>query len=261
MAANDYYTTLGVAKDASPEDLKKAYRKLSKEFHPDKNPGNKEAEDKFKQVSEAYSVLSDPNKRREYDHPMPDMRGFGGFNPFSRFRGGPFGPPQRPDPKAPTKGSDIRLQHKLSLHHFILGAEFDVTLNYEEACPKCEGTGAETTATCSNCQGRGAIVDVINDGGMIVQTAKTCGACNGRGFVPEKQCDNCSGTGRSRVKDKVVRLQIPPKARDGLVVNRPGQGRRGTNGGPSGNLLVQVIMDMPDPEKLTDEQKEVLRSI
>ena len=223
MPQNSHYDTLGVKKDVSKEDLKKTYRKLSLKYHPDQNPGDKEAEDRFKEISAAYTVLSDPQKRQEYDNPAPNFGPWGsrgrGFNPFAGMR--------RPDPNAPTRGSDIQLRHVLPIYTFILGGDFHVTLSYEETCASCNGSGAEATTVCTKCNGQGATLDTVNHGGMVMQTARTCTQCIGRGFTVDKECPTCTGSGRTKIDNKKLRLSIPAGVRDGHIIRAVGQGQIG----------------------------------
>jgi len=237
-----------VDRDADQDTIKKAFRDLSKQHHPD-HGGD---EEKFKEINEAYSVLSDPNKRSEYDNPMPNFGGFPfGFN-RSPFRG--------PDPNAPRKGRNIILEYEAPLKYFIFGGKLKVSFSFRDACPDCNGTGAEEKETCSNCNGLGQVIEAKRAQGVFIQSSRACPVCHGRGFVPSKVCESCNGSA-SRMVDKEVELEIPRQIMEGYVVGAAGEGRIGINGGPPGDLIVKLHMKMPDPDQLTDEQKKVLEEL
>jgi molecular chaperone DnaJ len=257
MAKRDYYEVLGVGRDASEEELKKAYRKLAIKYHPDKNPGDKAAEGKFKELGEAYEALSDPQKRAAYNqfgHAAFDARsragaggGRGGFHdPFDIFRevfGGGAGSifdelfgGERRDPTGPQRGSDLRYDLEIDFAEAALGCEKQISLTKLDACGHCHATGAEPgsgTRSCTTCGGRG---QVISSRG-IFSVAQTCPRCEGTGRMIEKPCRSCRGAGRLEVTTKVT-LRIPPGVDTGSRLRSAGNGEGGLRGGPPGNLYV-----------------------
>jgi len=255
MAKRDYYEVLGVNRDAGEDDIKKAYRKLAVKFHPDKNPGDKHAEEKFKELGEAYEALSDPQKRAAYDqygHNAFDPRmragrsGGGGFHdPFDIFRevfggGGSifdeFFGGGRGDPTQPQRGNDLRYDLEISFEEAALGTEKEISVTKPERCDSCEGSGSEPgskTRTCSTCNGRG---QVITSRG-IFSIAQTCPQCHGAGKVIEKPCKECRGVGRKDRSSK-IKLKIPAGVDAGARLRSSGNGEAGLRGGPSGDLYV-----------------------
>lgn len=255
MAKRDYYEILGVSRDADAEDIKKAYRKLAVKHHPDKNPGDKTAEEKFKEIGEAYEVLNDPQKRAAYNqhgHAAFDRRaGGGGFarsggfhDPFDIFRevfgGGSmfedlFGG-GRSDPSQPQRGDDLRYDMEITFNEAAHGCEKEISVNKPERCDVCQGSGAEAgshTKTCPTCGGRG---QVISSRG-IFSIAQTCPHCQGAGRVIEKPCRTCRGTGRREVTSK-IKLRIPAGVDSGSRLRSAGNGEAGMRGGPNGDLYV-----------------------
>jgi len=253
MTKRDYYDVLGVQKGATEEEIKKAYRKLAVKYHPDKNPGDKTAEEQFKELGEAYEVLNDPQKRAAYDqygHAAFDRRagGFGragGFHdPFEVFRevfgGGSifedlFGSAQQ-DPSQPQRGEDLRYDMEISFEEAAHGCEKEITVTKPESCEQCHGSGAEPGSrarTCSTCGGRG---QVLTSRG-IFSIAQTCPRCEGAGRVIENPCRSCRGSGR-RERSSTIRLKVPPGVDTGARLRSSGNGEAGLRGGPSGDLYV-----------------------
>jgi len=253
MAKRDYYEVLAVERTATDEEIKKAYRKLAVKYHPDKNPGDKTAEDQFKELGEAYEVLCDPQKRElynQYGHSAFDRRtggfGRGGFHdPFEVFRevfgGGGifedlFGSGGRQDPTQPQRGDDLRYDMEITFEEAAHGCEKEITVTKPERCDVCHGSGAETgsrTKTCSTCGGRG---QVITSRG-IFSIAQTCPHCQGAGRIIEKPCKACHGNGRKEKSSK-IKLRIPAGVETGSRLRSTGNGEAGLRGGPSGDLYV-----------------------
>lgn len=268
MAKKDYYEVLGISKSAGSEEIKKAYRKMAVKFHPDKNPGDHQAEERFKEIGEAYDILADPQKRAAYDqygHAAFDSRsragggGFGGFHdPFDIFRevfggggggaGGSifeefFGGGRR-DPSAPQRGSDLRYDMKVSFEEAALGTEKEITVNKLATCEKCNGTGASKGSdvkTCGTCGGRGQVM--MSRG--IFSVAQTCPACHGSGKTIENPCRECHGEGRVDRRSK-IKIRIPPGVGTGTRLRSTGNGEGGMRGGPPGDLYVVLHVQPHD---------------
>jgi molecular chaperone DnaJ len=256
MTKRDYYEVLGLQKGASDEEIKKAYRKLAVKYHPDKNPGDKAAEEKFKELGEAYEVLNDQQKRAIYDqygHAAFDRRsgGFGrsgGFHdPFEVFRevfgGGGifedlFGGGAHQEPNQPHRGDDLRYDMEITFEEAAHGTEKEISITKPERCDTCEGTGAEAGSqarTCPGCGGRG---QVISSRG-IFSIAQTCPQCQGAGRILDKPCKVCRGNGR-REKTSKIKLRIPAGVDTGARLRSSGNGEAGWRGGPSGDLYVFI---------------------
>lgn len=270
----DYYEVLGVPKDADEAAIKKAYRALAKKYHPDANPGDKEAEAKFKEASEAYAVLSDAEKRKQYDqfgHAAFDgMGGAGGFDPnspefqdifgdifadlfgggfgggFGGFGGGfgGFGGGRSARTNQPMRGASVRTSVRLSFEEAVFGCEKEVTVNYREECADCHGTGAKAGTqpeTCTKCKGQGRIVYTQQSIFGTVQNVAECPDCHGTGKVIKEKCPACRGTGY-RTTRKTFKVTIPAGIDNGQSVRLSGAGEPGANGGPRGDLLVEVVV-------------------
>ena len=252
----DYYEVLGVAKDASDEDIKKAYRKLAKKYHPDMNPGDKNAEAKFKEASEAYAVLSDADKRRQYDqfgHAAFDgTGGFGGFDfnasdfgdIFGDLFGDFFGGGRRGPANGPMKGANVRTSVRITFLEAVTGVEKEVTLNLKDPCPTCSGTGAKPGTTpqmCPKCGGKGQVVFTQQSFFGTVRNVQTCPDCGGSGKIIKDKCSQCGGSGFISSR-KTIKVAIPAGIDNGQSVRIREKGEPGINGGPRGDLLVEVIV-------------------
>ncbi|MCQ2514944.1 MAG: molecular chaperone DnaJ [Ruminococcus sp.] len=255
----DYYEVLGVQKGASDDEIKKAFRQSAKKYHPDLHPGDKECEEKFKEVNEAYEVLSDNQKRARYDqfgHAGVDPNygaGAGGGSPFgqgididdifSSFFGGFGGGGRRANnANAPMRGSDIQTELYITFEESAFGCKKEVKYNCVTTCGECHGTGAKAGTqpkTCTSCGGSGKVT--INQRTMfgVVQTQRACDACHGKGKIVTDPCKKCGGSGRQR-KTKSVDITIPAGIRDGQILNVGGRGNAGYNNGPAGDLHVVV---------------------
>lgn len=255
MSKRDYYDVLGVSRDASGDEIKKAYRRLARKYHPDTNAGDKKAEDKFKELAEAYAVLSDQNKRSDYDrfgHAGADgqgfdFSGFGGFNGdfggindiFDIFFGG--GGRQR---TGPQKGTDLRLNLELSFKEAVFGIERDIQVPRTENCETCDGSGAAPGSdlkTCGVCHGNGQTQQAVNTPfGRMVQT-QSCHYCHGKGKIIEKPCPTCRGSGEVR-RTRSIHIKIPAGVDNGNRIRLNGEGEPGLRGGPPGDLYVYVTV-------------------
>ncbi|MGN0998400.1 MAG: molecular chaperone DnaJ [Faecousia sp.] len=258
----DYYEVLGVSKDASAEDIKKAYRKLALKYHPDRNPDSKEAEEKFKEAAEAYEVLSDDEKRSRYDQfgfagVDPNFgagqggaygSGFGGFGDFGdlgdifgSFFGGGGG--SRREQNAPCRGENVGARLELTFEEAAFGCEKEVGAQRIENCASCGGTGSAdgVIETCSMCRGSGQVRTQQNFMGMTMQSSTVCPQCNGRGRIIKNPCNTCKGKGKVR-RTQRVKVKIPAGVDQGQSVRVRGEGCVGSNGGPSGDLLVEILI-------------------
>ena len=258
----DYYEVLGVEKGASADEIKKAYRKAAMKYHPDRNPGNKEAEEKFKEVGEAYEVLSDDDKRSRYDQygfagvdpnfnaggfgggaGFDGFGGFGGFGDiFSEFFGG-GGRGGASAQNAPRRGENVMAQLELTFEEAAFGCEKEVAAQRIENCPNCSGTGSAdgVIETCPQCHGSGQVRTTQNFMGMQMQSTAVCPRCNGRGKIIKTPCSTCKGKGKVR-KTNRVKVKVPAGVDAGQSVRVRGEGCVGANGGPSGDLLVEIYI-------------------
>lgn len=277
MDKRDYYEVLGVSKTATPEELKKAYRKMAIKYHPDKNPGDKEAEEKFKEAAEAYDVLSDPDKRAKYDQfghnmgpqgfpgggggfysgggmSMEDIFAqfgdlFGGHAGFSGFGGATGGRTRR----KVRKGSDLRIKVKLTLEDIAKGVSKTLKIPTLDKCPHCNGTGAKdgtAFTTCPTCHGSGTIVQTQQTILGPMQSTATCPQCHGEGKIITEKCTYCNGEGVQRAEN-TVSFNIPAGVSDGMVLTIKGKGNAAVHGGVNGDLLV-VIEEVPNPDLIRD---------
>lgn len=274
----DYYEVLGVSKTATAEEIKKAYRKLALQYHPDRNPGDKAAEEKFKEAAEAYDVLSNDEKRRKYDQfghagmngaggfggggmsmedifsnfgdifsGMGGMGGFGNFGGFSGF-GSRGGRAQRVN-----RGTNLRIKVKLSLEEIATGVEKKIKVKKYVACPQCHGTGAKdgsSYTTCSTCKGSGQVTRVQNTILGQMQTTSTCPSCGGEGRIIRDKCPSCNGEGVV-LSEEVMTLKIPAGVADGMQLSMGGQGNAARRGGISGDLIV-LIEEQEHPQLVRD---------
>ena len=271
----DYYEVLGVSKTATDAEIKKAYRKLAMKYHPDYNPGDKEAEEKFKEVNEANEVLSDPKKRQLYDQygfagvdPAyaaqngggPGAGGFGGFGGdgvdlgdiFGDIFGGGFGgfggSSRRANPNAPRKGQDIRVRITLSFDEAVHGCKKNITITRQQECTECHGSGCAagtSPETCPDCGGRGFVIRQQRTPFGVMQTQQPCSRCGGKGKLVKNPCKVCHGSGKVATK-KTLEVSIPMGIDDDQSFALRGMGDAGANGGPSGDVIVMVTV-RPDP--------------
>ena len=267
----DYYEVLGVAKDASAEEIKKAYRKITKENHPDLHPGDKACEERFKEANEAYEVLSDEEKRKKYDqfgHAAFDPNagfnggGFGGFGGFEDIFGDGFGGgfgggfgdifssifggagAARANPNAPRRGDNVRAQVNISFEEAAFGCEKEITTQRIEQCPDCKGSGCApgtTAEVCPDCKGSGQVRTTQRTPFGMAQTMGVCSKCRGTGKIIHQPCKTCRGLGSIRRQHKMT-VKIPAGIDDGQSISRAGYGNAGVNGGPAGDLLISVIV-------------------
>lgn len=262
MPKRDYYEVLGVGKDATPEEIKKAYRRLARKYHPDVNPGDKEAETKFKEVKEAYDVLSDPQKRQQYDQfghideqfsgagfgqqggfgfgDFGNFADFGGFEDiFDTFFGGGSRRRRRP---APEKGADLRYDLEITLEEAASGLETELRVPRTENCPACGGSGARPgtqPVTCSACNGTGQQQFSRQTAFGRFINVQTCSVCHGEGKIIKESCPECRGEGKI-MQERRIEVKIPPGVDNGSRLRVPGEGEAGVRGGPPGDLYVVI---------------------
>ena len=257
----DYYEVLGVQKDASAEEIKKAYRKITKENHPDLHPGDKACEERFKEANEAYEVLSDEEKRKRYDqfgHAAfdPNAGYGGGFGGFEDIFGGGFGGfgdifssifgggGARQNPNAPRRGDNVRAQVNISFEEAAFGCEKEITTQRIEQCPDCKGSGCApgtTAEVCPDCKGSGSVRTTQRTPFGMAQSMGPCQKCRGTGKIIHQPCKTCRGLGSIRRQHKMT-VKIPAGIDDGQSISRAGYGNAGVNGGPAGDLLISVIV-------------------
>ena len=266
----DYYEVLGVSKTATDEEIKKAYRKLALKYHPDYNPGDKTAEEKFKEINEAHEVLSDPDKRKRYDQfgfagvdpnyaaSQGGAGGFGGFGGvdlgdiFGDIFGGGFGGfaggGARSNPNAPRKGQDIRVRITLSFDEAVHGCKKNITITRQQTCTECNGSGAApgtTPEVCPDCNGRGYTVQQQRTPFGVMQSQQPCTRCGGKGKLIKTPCKVCHGSGRVATK-KTLEVNIPMGIDDDQSIALRGMGDAGTNSGPAGDVIVMVTVRPDD---------------
>jgi molecular chaperone DnaJ len=244
----DHYETLGVSRTASPDEIKKAYRRLAREYHPDANPGDSDAAERFKRISHAYEILSNPEKRSRYDRFGDDRVGaehfsdFGGISDlFTTFFGGGFGGASTQQ-RGPARGADILAEVELTLEEAATGVEKDVDLGTLSRCPDCDGSGAapgSSPVRCEDCDGTGEYRQVRRTVFGNMMTATTCLTCGGEGMRITNPCRNCRGTGRVEVTETLT-VQVPPGVDDGAQLRVSGRGHSGLRGGRSGDLYVAI---------------------
>lgn len=278
----DYYEVLGLKKDATAEDIKKAYRQLALKYHPDRNPDNKEAEEKFKEAAEAYSVLSDADKRARYDRfgfsgmngGSASGGGFGGFGDFDlsdilnsvfgqgfnfgNFGG--FGGGNSGGGQVRQHGSNIRVKVKLNLQEIAKGVKKKIKVSKYVACPHCNGSGAEgnETQTCPTCHGRGQVMSTVNSFFGPMSTATVCPSCGGKGSIIKKKCTHCYGEGIVK-GEEVIDIDIPAGVGEGMRLTIRGKGNAGPHNGINGDLIVAIEEEAhPDFER---EEKNLIYSL
>ncbi len=256
MSKKDFYDVLGVSNDATDSDIKKAYRKLAKKYHPDANPGNAEAEAKFKEASEAYEVLSDSSKRGQYDrfgHSAFENGGgggasYGGFSDmgdiFESFFGGDVFGGGRSRRNGPRRGSDVQVNVQITFEEAMFGTKKDITISVSENCSDCNGTGAKkgtVASSCGNCNGTGQERVSVQTLFGSTTTIRTCSVCGGSGKIIKTPCVTCKGKGKVR-KKKTLEVTIPKGIDNGQSIRINGKGEDGEKGGPSGDLLVTIYV-------------------
>ena len=256
----DFYEVLGLKKGASEDEIKSAFRKMAMKYHPDRNPGDKDAEEKFKEVNEAYSILSDPEKKARYDkfgHAGVDPNagfggggtysgGFGGFEDIFDMFGGMFGGggSRGRNSNGPRRGADLRVNVRITFAESVTGTKKKIDVTLKDECTKCHGTGAKpgtSPETCKKCGGRGQVTMTQQSFLGMMQSVQPCPDCHGTGKIIKEKCPDCYGTGYISSK-KTIEVNIPAGIDNGQCVRIQGKGEPGTNGGPRGDLLVAVMI-------------------
>lgn len=255
MAKKDYYELLGLAKGASDAEIKSAFRKLAVKYHPDKNQGNKEAEERFKEINEAYQVLSDADKKAQYDRFGTtdfngggggfgdyDFSGMGGFDDIGDIFSSFFGGGSRKRRNGPEKGEDLEYRMNLTFEEAVFGAEKEIKILRSETCESCSGTGAKagtSKTTCDKCRGTGQVKTQRNTPLGSFVSSSTCDKCGGNGTTIKDPCNTCHGAGKTK-KERKITINIPAGVDDGNVMPLRGQGEHGTKGGPPGDLYISI---------------------
>lgn len=251
----DYYEILNVSRDASQDEIKSSFRKLAKKYHPDLNPNDKEAEQRFKEINEAYEVLGDPEKRKRYDmfgeagvNGQGDYsQGFGGFGDifddiFDIFGGGFSRTSSRARRQGPTRGADLRYDLELDFNEAVFGIEKEIQIRKSETCSTCDGTGAKSGTSkeiCSKCNGTGEVRYAQQTPfGQFVRVS-TCDACQGSGEIIKEKCPTCKGAGKE-IKTKRIKVKIPAGVNNGSIISVRGEGEAGERGGPAGDLFIYI---------------------
>jgi len=267
--SNDYYDILGVSKEASAEEIKKAYRKLAVKYHPDKNK-DVAAEDMFKKINEAYSILSDPQEKARYDQGSffagnAGFEGFGGFGGFSmddifrtHFRNG-FTEGFSTSNTQPKKGSTIKITVQVTFYEVLTGTSKTIDIKIKEPCSNCQGTCAEKRSMCKTCNGSGRVVKQHSRGHMMMHTQVPCSICSGRGFIIEKPCTECSNGFVENTLN--ITFNVPKGVRDGAHTVLSNKGPKGLNGGPRGDVLLFFELMYPDISSLNEQQLATLKEI
>lgn len=264
MEKRDYYEVLEVDKSASQKEIKKAYRKLAKQYHPDRNAGDPSAQEKFKEVSEAYEVLSDDQKRQAYDqYGHAGAQGFSGAGGFEGFAGGFQGDPfdmgdifnsffggsfaGGQTQQGPARGRDLRYRVKLDFIEAMKGGEYTISVDREVPCTKCDATGAKDgkMEVCDKCNGQGRVQDQRRTPLGYISIARACEVCNGTGEVPVDKCKECGGDGLNQEKEE-LKFDVPAGAYDGMQLRFRGGGNYGEKGGPPGDLYVEVLVEVDE---------------
>jgi len=267
LAKKDFYEVLKLNREASDDEIKKSYRKLAKEYHPDMNPGNPKAEAKFKEINEAYETLSNPERKAQYDrfgHHDPSQGGFGGFDfggfgqggmgdIFDMFFGGGTGGSASRNRNAPTRGADFRYDLEISFDEAAFGCKREIDVNRTENCSECNGTGAKKGTqpkTCTVCGGRGEIQQAQNTAFGRFVNVRACETCRGEGKIITEPCERCRGKKKVR-KVRKISVTIPPGIDNGQAITLRGEGDPGERGGPNGDLYVYIIVK---PHKLFERK-------